>query len=60
MYVCHDQPFGMAPEVDDLELGRSEALTEPWRQRLGDGCEAAHAGTREADLAVRLAASGPS
>ena len=53
-------PLGVAPQVGDLELARREALAEPRRQRLGDGGEAAHAGTREADLAVRSAASGPS
>ena len=52
--------LGVPPQVDDLELGSPEALTKPRRQRLGDCSQIAHAGTREADLAVKPAASGPS
>ncbi len=52
--------LGVAPEIDDLELGCPETLAKPGRERLGDGGEADHAGRREADLAVDVAASGPS
>ena len=60
LYVSHapDEVARLADHIVVMEGGR--AVAAGVTERLRDGSEADHAGRREADLAVRVAASGPS